>query len=652
MKKAALILALVLFSLLYYGGVLTPKGTLPFSRDFFSVETASPADGTVDLKAAWAARTSGAGASPVLDSKGFEALYQMKLDQGVPNLPTFSLLLLREADQARQKGRPDQAVDLIRWAMKFSPDLPQPPLALCGALWDQNPFQLKKIVVSWFRGQLARFRYFPTAVPLAYNLFFIVANAAMMAFMVTAVVLLIRYAPLFFLEIRRNLSQELDRLLDSSLKIFLSFLPLFLRLDLVWAILFWLVLIWGYVNRPERRFIVAFLIVIVYVPFFLRTSAALLDDPVSEVIMDLHQANHGEPDRAASGRLRAWLVFHPDDSETLFSLGLVEKRNGQYLAAEEDYKRAIQHDKGMAGAWSNLGNVYLARRQGETAIAAYDQAVRLDPDNWISYYNLSRAYSQESFLSFRIEGAMKKARQLDPGRFDAQTAIDSSNYNRLVVDETLSPGRLWSRFLSEFAGREGTLFRLFKAWFEKIPSRLPMAPIVLLVFLTGMSRYCRTRRFLTRCPVCGTSTYRFYLGASDHEFICFNCYRIFVQAERLHPRITEKKSIQAREFRMENYRTSRLLSFFLPGFSDLWHGRLVKATAVLFVWFLLIVGWVNWNGVVPLPFETATPLPWARVLWAGLSVLFYLLCVWPVYRMSPPEEERKELRKGDAAQVS
>ena len=113
--------------------------------------------------------------------------------------------------------------------------------------------------------------------------------------------------------------------------------------------------------------------------------------------------------------------------------------------------------------------------------------------------------------------------------------------NRLVIDEILTTKMLWERFLTQFIGREGILFRLFKAWFEKIPSRVPfLVPILFLAFLIGMSGN-RAKRFLTRCPMCGSPTYRFYLGASDQEFICFNCYRIFIQKEKLHPKIMEKE---------------------------------------------------------------------------------------------------------------
>jgi len=42
MKKAIIILMILILSLLYYTGVLTRKETLPFSKEFFSVESLIP----------------------------------------------------------------------------------------------------------------------------------------------------------------------------------------------------------------------------------------------------------------------------------------------------------------------------------------------------------------------------------------------------------------------------------------------------------------------------------------------------------------------------------------------------------------------------------------------------------------------------------
>ena len=105
------------------------------------------------------------------------------------------------------------------------------------------------------------------------------------------------------------------------------------------------------------------------------------------------------------------------------------------------------------------------------------------------HYNLYRAYSQETFLSGKVDEAFKRARQLDPKLVEYYTSIDSPpNMNRLVVDVVLCPQMLWERFLNQFIGREGALFRLFKAWFEKVPSRIPFLS---LSFFSGFWWGCR-----------------------------------------------------------------------------------------------------------------------------------------------------------------
>jgi tetratricopeptide (TPR) repeat protein len=631
LKKAIFVLIILVFSLLYYTGVLTKSETLPFSKEFFSIESPSSIDRVWNLKTT----------SPV-STKELDQLYQSKLDRGIKNLPILSFLLIREADQARQKGDADQAIGIVNYAVKFSPDLPQPYFELARALWGQNPFQLHKILPEVLQGQIAQFRYYPSSLKFFYNMLYILFNAILMTFIIFGIVVIIKYLPLYFYDIRRNLTQEISRLFISSLKIFSLFIPFFLRLDMLWAILYWSILLWGYVKKREKQFILFFLIVLVYLPFFLRSSSSFLDGPSSDIILDMNQANHEGWDRGTEGKLRAWLSPHPDDLEVLFTLGLVEKRQGRYSQAEELYQRAIQQDPKFSEAYSNLGNVYLAQRQTSLAIASYQQAIDLNPNKGSYYYNLYRAYSQETFLSGKIDKTFQKARQLDPKLVDYYSMIDSPNINRLVVDEVLTPHRLWERFLTQFAGREGFLFRLFKAWFERIPSRITfLAPILFLGFLIGMIRYSRTKRFFTRCPMCGSPTYRFYLGTSDQEFICFNCYRIFIQKEKLHPKITEKKSLQVKHFQKQDHFVGRFLSFFFVGFDYLWREHLFRGLIFLFLFFIFILRFAYWDGVMTSSVPQPPPTLWGMIFWGGLFILFYFLSIRQIVQLKPRFETEK-----------
>ena len=641
MKKPIITLLLLVFSILYFMGLLTQKPTLPFSKDFFSVETPPSDDRPLDLKAVWPLRGKNLeGSESPLSTQELDRIYELKLDRGIRNYPLLSSVIVREVERAREKGEHDRAVELAGYAVRFAPELSQPYFELAKARWSQKPLKPYEAIPDFLKGVSAHFRYYPSALHFFYNLFYLLSNAMIITFMLFGIVVLIKYLPLYFYDIQKNLTQEIWRLLINSFKIVFLFIPFFLRLDMLWAVLFWSILLWGYISNRERQFVFFFLVVLIYLPFFLHSSATLLNGSSSDIILEMHRANYEDWDRDLEQRLQAWLVTQPEDPDTLFTLGLIEKRTGHLVQAEKWYQRAISQSPQLSEAYSNLGNVYLARKETNAAVTSYQKAVDGDPSRAAYYYNLSRAYGRETFLSGKTDQAFQKARQLDPQLIDYYSAIDASHgtlhINRLVIDEPLSSERLWERFLSHFVGKEGWLFRLFHAWFEKIPSRFPfLTPVLFLLFLIGMSRYSRGKRFLTRCPMCGSPTHRFYLGASDHEFICFNCYRIFVQKEKLHPKIVEKKSLQVREFQKQNQRTSRFVSFFFVGFAYLWRGSFFQGLLVLFVFFVFVLKFIYWNGVITLRSTPASQGFLNLLLWGGCFIIFYLGVLRQTLRMKP-----------------
>jgi len=631
MKKTIFALAILIFSFLYYMGFLTKSETLPFSKEFFSIESPSAADLASELKKT----------SPVTE-KELDQLYQLKLDKGIRNLPVLSCLLIREAEQAGKRGNSDQAVGLATSSIKFSPELPQPYLELARALWNQNHFQLDKIISAFLSGVKTQFHHYPSSLHFFYDIFYILSNAILLTFMTFGIVVVIKYFPLYFRTIRRSLGQGIPVVFLNVLKIFCLFVPFFLRLDILWAVLFWCILLWGYVTKREKQFLLLFLILLVYLPFFLRSSSSFLDDPSSEIILRMHQANHEDWDRATVEKLRTWLLTYPNDAEVLFTLGLIEKKQDHYFLAEELYKKAIQQAPKFSEAFSNLGNVYLAQKQGPLAAASYQQAIDLNPSKGAYYYNLYRAYSQEGLLSGKPDQALQKAQKLDAQLVKYYSEIDSPNINRLVVDEVLSTQRLWNRFLTYFFGREGFLFWLFKGWFDKIPSKVPLlVPLVFLGFLIAISSYVQTKRFLTRCPMCGSSTYRLYSGTSEKDLVCFNCNRIFIQKEKLHPRIAEKQSLWMRQFQEQNQLMTRFLSFFFVGFGYLWREHFFKGLIFLFLFFIFILRFIYWNGVVPSPIAQVSINLWRMIFWGVLFIIFYFLSLRQVYRLKPRFEIEK-----------
>lgn len=638
MKKAILILGLTLIALFYYLGFFSKRDTLPLSSDFFSARIYTERESAFDLKEiGFLKRKSSESRNIQITQKELETLYQTQLDRGVKNLPTVSLFLLRKSKEAREKGEIEKAQELTTYAMKISPDLSQPHLEMARIYWAKNPLHLHKVFSEILKGQFKKFQDYPSLLRLSYHGLYLLSNAVLMSFILFGIVILIKYLPLYFYDLRKNLSQELQSLLINGLKVFVLFLPLFFRFDLIWSLFFWSTLLWGYVSQREKKFIVFFLIIATYFPFFLRASSSFLNSSNSEILLEMNEANHGNWTKMTEERLKGWIRSQPNDSEVLFTLGLIAKKQGQYQQAEEYYRKAIESHPRFSQAFSNLGNVYIAQKQIPLAISAYQQAIQIDPHKGAYYYNLSRAYSQETFLSGKIDRTFQKARELDPRLIDFHSmVVDSPHMNRFVIDESLSPHTLWQRCLNQFMGREGFLYLLFKAWFERIPSVIPfLAPILFLTFLIALSRYARAKRFITRCPMCGSPTHRFYLETQKQEFICFNCYRLFVQKETLHPKIMEKKSLQAKAFQKEEQVISAFLSYLFTGFGYLWRGQSLKGLILLFLFFIFILRFLFWDGLIPEMRLQSFRSPFLVILWGGLFLLFYLLYIWDFRRQKP-----------------
>ncbi len=571
-----------------------------------------------------------------------DELYQSKLDKGARNLPILSWLLIREAEQARKRGNLEQAVALATASIKFSPDLAQPHFELAQALWSQDHFQLVKILSAFFKGQSARFGYYPSSLLLFYEIFYLLSHGILLAFMFFGILVMIKYLPLYFYNIRKHFTHDIAALLINGLKILILLIPFLLRLDVRWAVLFWSILFWGYAKKREKQLLLIFMILLVYFPFFIRSSSSFLDGPSSDIILEMHRATHEDGDRGTREKLQAWLSSHPDDAEILFTLGLMEKRQGRYSQAEELYKRAISLDPKFSEAFSNLGNVYLAEKKIPLAMASYQQAIDLNPDKAAYYYNLYRAFSQETLLSAKTDQLFQRARQLDPQLIDHYLAIESPHPNRQVIDEVLSTPKLRTRFLADFIEKKGFLFWLFEGWFERIPSRSPLlVPVVFLGFLIGISSYGHTRRFLARCPMCGVPTYRFYSGTSEKESICFNCHRIFIEKEKLHPRIFEKKSLQVEEYRRQNDWVSRFVSLFFAGFGYLWKEHYFRGLIFLFLFFVFILRFIYWNGVIPSPIVRPALGFWRMIFWGGIFGTFYFLSIRQIYRLKSRFEGEK-----------
>ncbi len=137
------------------------------------------------------------------------------------------------------------------------------------------------------------------------------------------------------------------------------------------------------------------------------------------------------------------LVIHPPGrfGGDLYPRAHRKKDEGRYAQAEEYYRKAIQVAPQFDEAFSNLGNVYFARKQTDLAIASYQQAIELNPEQGsLLLQPLPGLFPRN--LSFRKDrpGLPEGEAASIPRLVEYYTSIDTPPHpNRLVIDEVLSP---------------------------------------------------------------------------------------------------------------------------------------------------------------------------------------------------------------------
>lgn len=93
----------------------------------------------------------------------------------------------------------------------------------------------------------------------------------------------------------------------------------------------------------------------------------------------------------------------PDKPRVHNNLGFAYHEQGNLMAAETEYKKAIALDPHYAHPRNNLANIYMVQGRTSEAVAALEQALKIDPRYEAPYYNLGNIY--------RDLGDFKKAQQ-------------------------------------------------------------------------------------------------------------------------------------------------------------------------------------------------------------------------------------------------
>ena len=120
---------------------------------------------------------------------------------------------------------------------------------------------------------------------------------------------------------------------------------------------------------------------------------------------------------AAVAQFTSAVEHDPNNAAALNNLGQVLVRTGRAREAIPYFDRAIAIADGVWSYHFNRARAYGELKEWRQAIAGYQEAARLFPDDYVTQFNLGRALQADGDLAGAIE-AYARASELAPGQAD------------------------------------------------------------------------------------------------------------------------------------------------------------------------------------------------------------------------------------------
>ena len=167
----------------------------------------------------------------------------------------------------------------------------------------------------------------------------------------------------------------------------------------------------------------------------------------------------------------------------LANLGIIAKRRGEHIRAEDYFRRALQQEPENPLIWAQLGDVLAQTESGLEAIEAYERALHYNPEDLDTLYNLGTLYVNEERSEEAID-LLRRALSIDPQHgaahynlalvLDERKDFDEARIHYLKAIEYGSDnawGRLRLAFLWARQNEPGEALKHLEVAFEREPQR-------------------------------------------------------------------------------------------------------------------------------------------------------------------------------------
>ena len=588
-------------------------------------------------------------------------LVNIRADLGLPNVFQLSSVLLHGARAAQADGSSDAAASMAAAALALSPDMAAPHFERARHTFEATPIQLSAQIRD-IRGGIERLAVdLPAAMAATGNLVTALTYAVVLALILFALAIIVRYRELAANDLRRLLPAGVNTLQANLFLGTLLVAPFLAGFGILSTCTLWIAIAALYMRPAERVVALLLLAGLFAAPTATLYTVRALGYSGSEQAT-LYRCNQSLCSTHDRELLRQWTGTNAMSYESGFTVGLVLKRaaaatDGDYVEATQYLARA-REQRETPEVLVELGNIAylealsscpamaqkipgaLGRWEQHTrkALTLWDSALGKDPSSLPALYNSSVVLRQSG--DHEAAGPrLEKAMALDTTRvmdWNKKVAKEQNltrcrmmtQGNRHLMDAPLPTVDLRAMSLAADVPNDDIVLP-FGGF---LTGRLGIAAVgglgaaaaalvLLLAFLGGVLRHSKP------CIKCGSVADPETRLDVERGAVCEACLLADVRRALVDAKEQWFREKQREAGAVARARRSRLVTWVLPGFGHILRGHPIRGIAVLTTIASCFVLGLGLHAVVQDPWDPPGIGGGRLAIFGTVAAITYLLAL-------------------------
>jgi len=411
------------------------------------------------------------------------------------------------------------------------------------------------------------FGYWPFVAALLGNGYFFVIITTVLTFVLIGACLLAKYIPHILNDLSIGTNNELP---PFGLKLWVALIvlvPVFFDAGILWFVLWWFIVLWGYLNVIERRIAFVFISMIFMSSWISHVGAGFMTYSQTGVNREMFSLGHAVGTPGDSIALVSWIKGDTADAEPMNIQALAEIKKGNRQEAVSLLSRALDLEPNNNRYYNHLGITLAGMGRNNEAIKAFQNAITLEPGNAVYHYNLSRLH-QAAYNLYEAEQSIQKASKIDPARVRVFLNQEEQAHDYSYISEHIPVMRQVARQMrpsGELTLAADAMWNSVLGLFQRNKAMYISLVAFLVLFLLG---HIPEEKFTKRCSRCGNLYYVGKTSGSGYP-MCLQCHWLETKAKKQMNSVQTGKAEEIKQYRVRNAARTQKLELILPGLGSI-----------------------------------------------------------------------------------